>query len=252
MKRMLLSWSGFSRGMLVFLTTDFTDYTDSSLTEWACAWPPGCLFFAHEGHGCSRIFCQRILRIARIYFVEPQLASRMDASNATHENLWNPRNLWLKNKIKTTDFTEMTRILLSRSGFVSHGNANYVACRGRRRTQRRTCCVCACPPDGYASVASGVLFPSAGNEYKHLLMRDHRDVDIPNSIPKDEDILRDGFLGLEGRRGMIGLEATTLTCFTAYSHIDWVRYSETTGSPIINCKVICSAIRIAWLLSADR
>ena len=45
MTRMLLSWSGFSRGMLVFLTTDFTDYTDSSLTEWACAWPPGGLVF---------------------------------------------------------------------------------------------------------------------------------------------------------------------------------------------------------------
>lgn len=56
MKRMLLSWSGFSRGMLVFLTTDFTDYTDSSLTERACAWPPGCLFLAHELHEWSQIF----------------------------------------------------------------------------------------------------------------------------------------------------------------------------------------------------
>ena len=33
---------GLRRG-LVFLTTDFTDYTDSSLTEWICAWPPGWL-----------------------------------------------------------------------------------------------------------------------------------------------------------------------------------------------------------------
>ena len=32
--------------------------------RFSCVWPPGCLFFAHEGHGCSRIsFRQLMIRI---------------------------------------------------------------------------------------------------------------------------------------------------------------------------------------------
>ena len=31
--------------------------------RFSCVWPSGCLFFAHEGHGWSRIFCQRMIRI---------------------------------------------------------------------------------------------------------------------------------------------------------------------------------------------
>ena len=124
------------------------DETDASLVEWflsrnanfvsrrgrrmrrsthrfSCVWPPGCLFFAHEGNGCSRIsFRQLMIRIKLMRhalclcpsgvvallptnytnghesFVNgfyglhgytslnlSSLAIRVDASNATHENL---------------------------------------------------------------------------------------------------------------------------------------------------------------------
>ena len=59
---------------------------------------------------------------------------------------------------------------------------------------------------------------SAGNEYEHLLMREHRDEDIPNSITKDENILRDGISERHHSENAIygeGLSSTTCRTATA-------------------------------------